>query len=177
MTKEKIMNDIKFKQRCGAYGLNYENCEIYDDVILLNTPTFGLYVLFDKNYNTIGVEYFDFYRYKSKEEFVKDKYYEYCNFTDTLPFGSTFDYPFDNFTLKHIIDLSNCVEVIENNYGQILVTRINDKSYYRGKNKNDDYFQLLSYVKFLGEEIKQYFYLIIIWKVLDVKILQIFMIM
>lgn len=157
MTREEIINDIKFKQRCGLYGLDCENCEIYDDVILLNTPTLGLYVLFDKNYNTIGVELIDYSRYSSKESFVRDKYYEYSNFTSSMPFEDGFDYPFENFTLKHIIDLSNRIEFMENNQGHSLITRVNGESYDRRNNKEEESFQTLSYVKFLGEEIKQYF--------------------
>ena len=38
MTREQIINDIKFRQRCGAYGLDWENCVVFDDVILLYTP-------------------------------------------------------------------------------------------------------------------------------------------
>lgn len=156
MTREEIINDIKFKQRCGLYGLDCENCEIYDDVILLNTPTRALYVLFDKNYKTIGVELIDYLIYPSKESFVRNKYYEYSNSASYMPFEDGFDYPFENFTLKHIIDLSNRIEIIENNQGHSLITRVNGESYDRGNNKKE-YFQMLSYVKFLGEEIKRYF--------------------
>ena len=157
MTREQIISDIKFRQRCGAYGLNWENCEIYDDVILLNTPTLALYVLFDKNYNTIGIEVCDFDKYLSKEDMVKNKYYEYCNFTDVDMFGEKFGYPFENFTLKQIIDLSNRIEVMETNHGHSLSTRVNGDLYDRKYGENEEQFQLLSYIKFLGEEIKQYF--------------------
>ncbi len=157
MTREEIINDIKFRQRCGVYGLDCENCEIYDDVILLSTPTLALFVLFDKNYNTIGVELVDYSRYLNIESFVRQKYYEYSNFTGSMPFEDGFDYPFENFTLKQIIDLSNRIEIMENNQGNSLITRVNGKSYDRRNIKEEEYFQMLSYVKFLGEEIKQYF--------------------
>lgn len=157
MNREKIVNDIKFRQRCCAYGLNWDNCEVYDDVILLNTPTLGLYVLFDKNYNTIGVEFIDFSRFSDKEELARTKYYEYSNFAGPMPFEDGFDYPFENFTLKHIIDLSNRIEIIEDNQGHSLITWVNGESYDRSNNKEQEYFKTLSYVKFLGEEIKQYF--------------------
>ena len=74
-----------------------------------------------------------------------------------MPFEDGFDYPFENFTLKHIIDLSNRIEIMENNQGHSLITRVNGESYDRRNNKEEEYFQTLSYVKFLGEEIKQYF--------------------
>ena len=56
MTKNDLINDFNFRQKCGEYGLYWENAEIYGNVILINTPIEGLYVIFDKNYNTIGVE-------------------------------------------------------------------------------------------------------------------------
>mgnify|MGYP003299311803 CR=1 FL=1 len=46
---------------------------------------------------------------------------------------------------------------MENNQGHSLITRVNGESYDRRNNKEEEYFQTLSYVKFLGEEIKQYF--------------------
>lgn len=157
MTIEEIRKDIKFKQMCGLYGLDWENFEIYDDVILLNTPTLGLYVLFDKNYNTIGVDIIDFSKFSDKCDFVKNKYYEYSNFIGSMPFDDGFGYPFEKFTLKNIIDLSSCIEIMEDYQGNSLSMRINDNSYDRRVSKNEKYFQLLSYIKFLGEEIKRYF--------------------
>lgn len=157
MTREQIVNDIRFRQRCAEYGLDWEKCEIYGDVILLNTPKLALYVLFDKNYNTIGVELCNFYKYSNKEDMVKSKFYEYCNFTDVVMFGEKFGYPFEKFTLKQIIDLSNRIEVMETNHGRSLSTKVNGDWYDRNLKEKEDYFQLLSYVKFLGEEIKQYF--------------------
>lgn len=154
MTREQIINDIKFRQRCGAYGLDWENCVVFDDVILLYTPTKGLYVIFDKNYNTICIENSPIFNI---EQFAKEKYYEYSNFTGEMPFEDGFDYPFEKYTLKHIIDLSNRVEIMETNHGHTLCTRVNGDWYDRNYGENDEEFQLLSYIKFLGEEIKLYF--------------------
>lgn len=138
MTKEEIIKDIKFRQRCGEYGLNWEDFEIYFGSILLNTPTEGLYVVFDKNYNTTGIVN--------------------LNSQGTLIYTKS-NYPFEGFTLKQIIDLSNIIDILETNHGHSLSTRINGIWYDRDSQENEEYFQLLSYIKFLGEEIQKYFLL------------------
>ncbi len=55
MNKKELISNINFKQKCSEYGLSWENAKIYGNVILINTPIEGLYVIFDKNYNTIGI--------------------------------------------------------------------------------------------------------------------------
>lgn len=157
MSREEIMKDEKYREACSKYGLDWEACEIYDEVILLNTPIEDLYVIMDKSYNIIDIDMFA-YEFERKEYF-SNKYYGYCNFTDIMPYGFNFGYPFEEFTLKQIIDLSNRVEVSETNQGHSLRTKVNGDWYDRHVAENEDYFKLLSYIKFLGEEVKQYFLL------------------
>ena len=71
-----------------------------------------------------------------------------------MPFKDDFDYPFEKSILKHIIDLSNKIEIMKTNHGHTLFTRLNGNWYDRKHGENEDKFQLLSYIKFLGEEIK-----------------------
>lgn len=156
MTKNDLINDFKFRQKCSEYGLYWGNAEIYGNVILINTPIEGLYVLFDKNYNTIGVEKDE---YRDEKQFVNDFYERYSKFTDVLPFGESFDYPFQNYTLKSFVDLANRVDILESNHGHSISTKINGEWYNRDSQENEEYFQLLSYVKFISEEIKMYFLL------------------
>lgn len=158
MSKEEIMKDEKYREACSKYGIYWGNCDVYGELIVLNTPITDLFVIMDKNYNTIGVEYIDL-DVEDLEEHISNKYYEYCNFTDVLPYGDNFGYPFEEFTLKNIIDLSNRVEVRETNQGHSLRIKVNGDWYDRNAEENEDYFKLLSYIKFLGEEIKQYFLL------------------
>ena len=163
MTRLEIEKNMKFRQECSKYGLNWEyfnvvTCGNNDYVILLNMPNRNIYVLLDKNYNTIGVEPFNSHRdYNALERFARDKYNAYCNFTDKMPFGENFGYPFEKFTLKQIIDLANRIEVMETNHGHSLCIKVNGELYHRNSEKDETYFQLLLYIKFLGEEIKQYF--------------------
>ena len=156
MTKNDLINDFNFRQKCGDYGLYWENAEIYGNVILINTPIEGLYVIFDKNYNTIGVEKNE---YQDENQFINDFYKRYSEFTDLLPFGESFDYPFQNYTLKNFIDLANRIDILESNHGHSISTKINGEWYNRSSQENEEYFQLLSYIKFISEEIKMYFLL------------------
>lgn len=158
MTKNEIINDIKFRQQCGRYGLDWEKFQIYNDIILLHTPTKSLYVFMDKNYNVVGVEEWD-PLIKTFPSFVNEKCYEYSTYTSVFEYEDGFDYPFQEYTLKQIIDLSNRIEIMETNHGHTLCTRVNGDWYDRNYGENEDKFQLLSYIKFLGEELKHYFLL------------------
>lgn len=154
MTKDELINDINFRQKCSEYGLYWENAEIYGNVILINTHIEGLYVIFDKNYNTIGIER---NLHQDKECFANNFYERYSQFTDMVPFGEKLDYPFDNYTLKNFIDLANKVDIIEGNHGHSISIKVNGEWYDRNSHENEEYFQLLSYIKFISEEIKRYF--------------------
>lgn len=165
MTKTQIMNDIKFRQRCGKYGLDWKEFDFFyfpdgEYVISLFEPFEEIYVLFDKNYNTICIEKCDWIvDYEDLTNFVKTKYKTYSSLADKFSFERKFSYPFESYTLKQIIDLSNRVEIMETNHGHTLCTRVNGDWYDRNYGENEENFQLLSYIKFLGEEIKQYFLL------------------
>lgn len=158
MSREEIINDMKFREACDKYGVCWRNCDVYGELIVLSTPITDLFIIMDKNFNTIGVEYIDL-DFEDLEEYISNKYYGYCNFTDVLPCGDNLGYPFEEFTLKNIIDLSNRVEVRETNQGHSLRIKVNGDWHDKNAEENEDYFKLLSYIKFLGEEIKQYFLL------------------
>ncbi len=158
MTREEIMQDMKFREACSKYGIYWRNCEVYEEVIVLDTPITDLYVLMDKNYNTFCIDKLNF-EVEDLEDFITEKYEVYCNFTDVVPYGENFGYPFEEYTLKNIIDLASRIEVIETNHGHSLSMQINGEWYKRDEEELEDYFKLLSYIKFLGEEIKQYFLL------------------
>lgn len=154
MTKNELINDPNFRHKCSKYGIYLENAEIYGDVILVNTPIKGLYVIFDKNYNTIGVER---NIHQDQKKFANNFYVRYSYYTDIVPFRENFDYPFTRYSLKDFIDLANRVEVIGSNHGHSTSIIINGERYDRSSQENEEYFQLLSYVKFISEEIKRYF--------------------
>ena len=163
MIKEKIIRDIKFRQRCTSYGLNWSQfkiVQISDEnyIIALNDPIKNIYVLFDKNYNTISMEKGDWIKSREDlEKFVNSRYVMYTNLPCVFSTRKNFGYPFNELTLKQIIDLSNRIEIVEINHGHSLRTKVNGCWYDRNTNENGKYFQLLTYIKFLGEEIKEYF--------------------
>lgn len=172
MTENEIIDDRNFREKCRNYGLDGDNFEIFqfdgnDYVISLYDPTGYIYILLDKNYNTICIEKCDWITsYEDLRNFVEDRYNSHCSLPSELPsfqkLGYPFEkfgYPFGNFSLKQIMDLSSRVEVRDTNHGHSLITRINGDWYYRKSQQHEDYFQLLSYVKFLAEEIEQYFIL------------------
>lgn len=154
MDKEIIINDINFRVACRNYGLYWENFEVYDDVIIINSPKVGIYVLLDKNYNIIGV-----HKVKpatmhfSKREIVRgyNELYSTPNEDDKFKLH----YPFESYSLKQIVDISDRVEIIGTNNGHSpdmivngnLVEGVNDSTHIG----------LLSYIKILGNEIKQYY--------------------
>lgn len=111
----------------------------------------------DENYNVFGVEEWD-PLIKTFPSFVNEKCYEYWSFTSEL-YDDGFNYPFEGYTLKQLIDLSNRIEIMESTHGHTLCTRVNGDWYDRNDEDYEDEFQMLSYIKFLGEELKQYFLL------------------
>ena len=154
MNKEKIINDINFRLACRNYGLDWDNFEIYDDVIIINSPKKSIYVLLDKNYNIIGI-------HKVKPETMHFSKREiasgYVELYSTLNEDDRFKlhYPFESFSLKQIVDISNRVEIIETNHGHSSKMLVND-NLVEGEN-DDIYIELLSYIKILGNEIKEYY--------------------
>lgn len=154
MDKEIIINDINFRLACRNYGLDWDNFEIYEDVIIINSPKKSIYVLLDKNYNIIGV-----HKVKpatihfSKREIARgyNELYSTLNEDDRFKLH----YPFESFSLKQIVDISNRVEIIETNHGHSSDIIVNG-SLVDGIN-DSVYIELLSYIKILGNEIKEYY--------------------
>ena len=98
MTKEELIKDISFRQKCGQYGFNWKRdiIGISKNAILLNKAG-DVVVLFDKNYNTFSVESnVELSSIEEIEHYMEIKYKEYCHFTDDMPFGENFGYPFEN---------------------------------------------------------------------------------
>ena len=154
MTKKEIMADMNFRQSCTYYGLDWDDFEIYEDVIILNTPNEFVYVLLDKNYNTIAIHKVELDNlYLTKNELAK-KYIEIYNSTYDYH-GPYFQYPFEEFSLKQLVDLSNRIHGDSSNHGHSYNMSVNYELVI-GEN-NQTYVALLSYIKFLGDMIKEYF--------------------
>ena len=148
MNKDTIRDDIDFKRKCASYGLSNDNFNVYEDIIILNSSKNDIFVLLDDNYNTIGIHKLEYSSQIKNIEKCAIKYRNLYNYVDSNNWLNL-PYPFKNFSLKQIVDLANRVDFYKNH---VIVN---------GKYVLDDYdnvyISLLSYSKFLKEQIEQYF--------------------
>ncbi len=154
MTKNELISDMNFRQKCLDYGLYWKNFSIYNDTIILNSRKNNIFVLLDEHYNTIGIPKVEHY---SSARTIQDYVISYkalYGFVDQED-GISFLYPFQNFSLKQIVELSNRISIYETNHGHSFDMIVN------GEMVNDEYnsvyISLLLYIKFLGEQINEYF--------------------
>jgi len=140
---ENVINDPKFKENCKQFGLCDNDFEIFEDVIIVKSPYENLYVVFDKNFNIINVVNKD-----TENENLSGN-----SLFSSIPLGTNFN----RLNTNQIISLSSRINASCDNEGRIV--RINLAGKWYEKDKEDDKYivQLLSYIKFLGEQINQYF--------------------
>ena len=151
MTERDLINDMKFRHKCCDYGLDWEDFNIIDDTIILNTSKDNILVILDEHYNIINI--YDKNKEISKvapiEKRIKEIKELYENAYVKLP------YPFENLSLKQIVELSNRVYIHETNHGH------SSNIFVNGELVNDEvgsiYVSLLAYIKFLGQQIEDYF--------------------
>lgn len=154
MTRKELIDDMNFRTRCCEYGLDWLDFEIYDDVIMLHTPKSGIYVLLDNNYNVMGIHVVEPANIYPPNEYIARTNKMIYNKVDERE-GRSFSSPFQNFSLKQIVDAASSIEIRETNHGHSSELLINGLTV--NDNLSDNYLGLLSYIKFLGEQIKQYF--------------------
>ena len=160
MNKNRVINNKKFRDICNKIGLDWSNFEIYNDTIILPSSTnsiFNTYILFDSNYNIIGIHTITAYNYNLPKEKIIDIYktpYE------KLKLGSknqNMSNPLKNYTIKQIVELSH--KVTYRNIDEIFVhKKLVIDNYGEAPTNRTPYIQLLLYIKFLGEIIKEYYY-------------------
>ncbi len=145
MIRNSIKDDMNFRNRCWHFGLDSENFNIIGDMIVLNTSKNNIIVILDEHYNIVGV-------YDRKEDInklVNDVKSSYENTNNKLPF------PFQNLSLKQIIELANRVDICGTNHGHSSTMYVNGE-WVIDENKSV-YISLLSYISFLGKHIEQYY--------------------
>lgn len=154
LTKEKIINDMNFRSKCCEIGLDWEDAEIYENVILVNSPNKYIYVMFDRYYNIIGVHKIEFATLHLDKEEIAKGYYELYNtvYNDS---SCCFSYPFQSFSLRQMLEIANKIDIDEINHGHSIQLKVNGTII--NENSNKDYIGLLSYIKFLSDEIQQYY--------------------
>lgn len=151
MIKIDLINDMNFRNKCCEYGLDWEKFDILDDIIVMTSPKDNLLVLMDEHYNTIGICNKNDEIGKSVSLERRIKGYKMLYETSY----SRLAYPFQGFSIKQIVDLANRVYIHETNHGH------SSKMIVNGMIVNDEcdnvYTSLLSYIKFLGQQINQYY--------------------
>lgn len=154
MRKEDIIRDERFRQKCNLYGLSWDDFSLGHQEIYVNNSTNNMCVLLNNNYNTINVFDWDKDFWSCSDEKMM---YNYCKVHGIIPLSEWSCYPIQKFTLKQIIKLSNITEILESTDNQIISMKINGSLYNIQQDKNDKTIQLLSYIKFLGDELELYF--------------------
>lgn len=161
MTRKELLNDMKFKNKCYTYGLDYEDFDIVDDVIILSSPKKNIKFLLDEHYNIINIYNLNdtIYKYFSSDEIIKDAKRRYETLIIRLP------YPFQNYSIKQIVEIANRVSIHNTNHGHSSNMFVNGELV---TNEQDDiYVSLLSYIKFLGKQIEQYYMNLYQMKMMD----------
>lgn len=151
MTKNALINDMKFRHKCSNYGLDWEDFNIIDDTIVLNTFKDNILVLLDEHYNIIGIydKNKDISKVVDIEKRIKEIKELYKNTYVKIP------YPFENLSLKQIVEISNRVYIHEINQGHSSELFVNGEIVNDGD--NNIYVCLLAYIKFIGKQIEDYF--------------------
>ena len=150
MVKSDIYYDMNFRAKCSSYGLNWQKFNVWDNVIIIETPKKGMYVLMDEHYNIIDIT--KLYTSESKKTVAEYKS-EYTNVVREK--GHVFKKPFEDFSISQIINLADRISIVLSNQGNSTYMLVNGE--YVTDNKNNIYTLLLYYIKFLGEQIKEYY--------------------
>lgn len=158
LKREDVIDNRKFINRCDYYGLDYRDFDICNDTIILNTYNDNLYILFDRNFNIIDVAKTDgngnFVNPKTTNIIAYGTNEIFSEFT-TIPLGKNFQY----INPILIIKAANRIILGQNDYGRSLRIKLaNAWTWINEITPEQKYFfQIISYIKFLGEELEQFF--------------------
>lgn len=154
MKKEKIMNDMEFRRKCCNYGLSWSDFIIFDNTIILKTPRKDTYVLLDDKYNIVGIPQINLSNPNKK---IEDEIIKYNNSHNNVDKDgeNVFLPPFQSLSIKQLLELSKRITVHSCNNGHSCYIVVNGE--YVEDQKDNIYVDLLLYIKFLGEQIKQYY--------------------
>lgn len=150
--REEILASEDFKKECDKYGLYNVDAEAFNNVILVRTPIDGLHILLNNNYETIGVEKIN----PAYEITFANTYYDKISTHDeTNQFGKIFDYPFENYSLNDFFVLADKYESIKP-IKSFTIFKETEDSIIKREIKTI-YNLLISYIKFINEEIKTFY--------------------
>lgn len=150
MDKNKIIEDLDFRNRCTQFGLDWMDFKILDNMILVATPKQNMYMLLDQNYNII-----DFVQLVDDQfDHIKECYKDYQNPIVTRLSNATNTFTFRYLSIKQIHDISDRIFLNTNQNGWPREIAINGQWY---QNCDSNLFlKQISYLKFIEEEINIY---------------------
>ena len=150
VSKENVINDINFRKICLSYGADWNKATFFDNMIILHTIKNNIFVLLDSDYNTIGI-------YKKIDELNKMMTIPerlmlyrrmYMKNVDMLP------YPFNKISLQQLCRLAKRIDTHDINHGHDTDIIVNGQAV--NDEKDSDYYLVLSYIKFLGDQVEDY---------------------
>ena len=149
MRKEEIRQDRRLLAKLNECNIKIGEIRKYENCILTYLPESQIAILMDSNYNIFKVEKVgeignDF----QMEMYANTSYFTYAKEKEIQQ--SKFTFPFGNYTLKDLIDLSSMIKVRDCS----LTVSINGQQYKYDKS-ND--MKLLMFIEIIGECIKNYF--------------------
>ena len=149
--KEVIMNDMDFRRKCHSLGIRWDNFSIGERygnepiTIVVGTANKDVFVLMDEEYNVIGAHRFN---KTDKERSLYNAIYNARSIYNYI-------YVLYDLTIRDIVELSNRVELTEQNHGHSFRMIVNGEDVDMDYGKH--YIELLSYIKFLGKKIENYY--------------------
>lgn len=150
MDKNKIIEDLDFRNRCTQFGLDWRDFKILDNMILVATPKQNMYMLLDQNYNIINfVQLVD-----EQLDDIRKCYNDYQNLIVTRLSNTANTFTFRYLSIKQIHDISDRILLNTDQDGWPREIEINGQWY---QNLDSNLFlKQISYLKFIEEEINIY---------------------
>ena len=149
--KEIIMNDMDFRIKCHSLGIKWDNFSIGERygnepiTIVVGTSNKDVFVFMDEEYNVIGVHRFS--------KFEKDRSLYNAIYNARSIYNYT--YVLYDLTIRDIVELANRTEVTRQNHGNSLRMIVNGEDV--NLEHGEHYIELLSYIKFIGRKIENYY--------------------
>ena len=163
MNKDNIIKDKYFRRACVSYNIDSQDFSIVENTIVLKSPKENIVVLLDENYNTIGIcDKNDVIVTGITTEKIVKAYRDLYESSDgRLP------EPFQDLSLKQLVDICDRVNIYSTNHGHSSQMLVN------GETVNDEYgnvyVSLLSYIRFLGEMVYQYYINLYQFKMMELE--------
>ncbi len=155
MTKEELMKDGDFQFVCRSYGLDGTSFDLYGEVIAVNSPKEDIVALFNQNYQLFDVCQLNLSdKNHTREEVIEQQCRESLQKSSSTSYG-VLPYPFQEFSLKEIMNLSRKIIIHELNHGLSFNVLFNQC--IQGSKYGETYQEILLYITFLGNEIQHYF--------------------